>query len=236
VAEPNAVRAEMATRNRGPHLGIVAIVFTGLFNAGLYQVISLTGGPHFPLPWDSSANVAAYFRDNPLAAVWCAFLQFGSAVALGVYTATFVSRLHFHGVRAAGASIAWFGGLMTAFNLALSALIIWVLAQPGIAQNDSLAHALYYLMYTVGGVGYSVPLGLLIAGICVPSAFMNLLPRWLLVFGFGLAVVGELSILSLLTQQAVPLIPLTRFPGFLWLIAAGFALPRGISRPASQVG
>jgi hypothetical protein len=29
--------------------------------------------------------------------------------------------------------------------------------------------------------------------------------------------------------QALFLIPLTRFPGFIWLIAAGFALPRTVA-------
>jgi len=44
--------------HRGPHPGIVAIVYTLLFNAALYQVISFTGGPHFPGPWESSEAIA----------------------------------------------------------------------------------------------------------------------------------------------------------------------------------
>ena len=35
-----------------------AIVYTLLFNAALYQVISFTGGPHFPGPWESSEAIA----------------------------------------------------------------------------------------------------------------------------------------------------------------------------------
>jgi hypothetical protein len=59
------------------------------------------------------------------------------------------------------------------------------------------------------------------------------IPRWLVVFGLALAVIGELSALSLVLPQALFLIPLTRFPGFVWLIAAGFALPKGKSYPSS---
>jgi len=64
-----------------------------------------------------------------------------------------------------------------------------------------------------------------------PAAFMRLLPKWLVGFGLVLAVIGELSALSLVIPKALFLIPLTRFPGFIWLIAAGFALPntRGLS-------
>ena len=55
---------------------------------------------------------------------------------------------------------------------------------------------------------------------------MKLLPKWLILFGLALGVIGELSALSLVIPRALFLIPLTRFPGFLWLIAAGFCLPR----------
>ena len=213
-------------KHAGPNPGIVAIVYTLLFNAGLYFVISFTGGPHFPGPWESSETIAAYFQDHSRAVLACAFLQFGAAIPLGIFTATMVSRLQFLGVRVAGAHIALFGGLMTAFNMAASALVLWVMAYPGIAQDAAVLRALYYLTFAFGGVGFSVPLGLLMAGLCIPAAFFKLLPKWLVVFGIVLAVIGELSALALVIPNALFLIPLTRFPGFIWLIAAGFALPK----------
>ena len=212
--------------HRGPHPGVLAIVYTLLFNAGLYQVVSLTGGPHFPGPWESSEAITAYFQTYPRTVLLCAFLQFGAAIPLGIFTATVVSRLQFLGVRAAGSYIALFGGLMTAFNMAATAFVLWVMAYPGIAEQPGVLRALYYLGFAFGGVGFSVPLGLLIAGVCIPAAFFKLLPKWLVAFGLVLAIIGELSVLTLLTPQALFLIPLTRFPGFIWLIAAGFALPK----------
>jgi hypothetical protein len=137
-----------------------------------------------------------------------------------------VSRFQFLGVRAAGPIIALFGGLMTAFNIAVSALVLWVTAYPGIAQETAVLRALYYVAFSIGGVGFSVPMGLLIAGISVPAAIMKLLPKWLIMFGLALAVIGELSALSLVIPQALFLIPLTRFPAFIWLIVAGFRLPK----------
>ena len=213
-------------KHAGPNPGIVAIVYTLLFNAGLYFVISFTGGPHFPGPWESSETIAAYFQGHSTAVLACAFLQFGAAIPLGIFTATMVSRLQFLGVRVAGANIACFGGLMTAFDMAASALVLWVMAYPGIAHDAAVLRALYYLTFALGGVGFSVPLGLLMAGICVPAAFFKVLPKWLVVFGVVLAVIGELSALSLVIPNALFLIPLTRFPAFIWLIGAGFALPK----------
>src|SRR6266404_7646359 len=213
-------------KHAGPNPGIVAIVYTILFNAGLYFVISFTGGPHFPGPWESAETIAAYFQDHSRAVLACAFLQFGAAIPLGIFTATTVSRLQFLGVRVAGAHIALFGGLMIAFNMAASALVLWVMAYPGIAQDPAVLRALYYLTFALGGVGFSVPLGLLIAGLSIPAAFFKLLPRWLVAFGLVLAVIGELSVLSLVIPKALFLIPLTRFPAVICLIAAGFALPK----------
>jgi hypothetical protein len=213
-------------KHAGPNPGIVAIVYTLLFNAGLYFVISFTGGPHFPGPWESSETIAAYFQDHSRAVLACAFLQFGAAIPLGIFAATMVSRLQFLGVRVAGAHIALFGGLMTAFNMAASALVLWVMAYPGIAQDPAVLRALYYLTFALGGVGFCVPIGLLIAGLSIPAAFFKLLPKWLVVFGLVLAIIGELSVLSLVVPNALFLIPLTRFPAFIWLIAAGFALPK----------
>ena len=85
--------------HRGPHLGGLAIVYTLLFNAGLYQVVSFTGGPHFPGPWESSEAIVAYFQTYPKTVLLCAFLQFGAAIPLGIFTATVVSRLQFISVR-----------------------------------------------------------------------------------------------------------------------------------------
>jgi hypothetical protein len=115
---------------------------------------------------------------------------------------------------------------MTAINIAISALVLWVMAYPGIADEPSVVRALYYMVFAIGGVGFSVPMGLLLAGITIPALMMKLLAKWLIVSGLIIAVIGELSFFSLVVPGAVFLIPLTRFPSFLWLIAVGFMLPK----------
>ena len=37
--------------------------------------------------------------------------------------------------------------------------------------------ALYWLVQGFGGAGFSVPFGLLVAGVTVPTALMNLVPK-----------------------------------------------------------
>jgi hypothetical protein len=214
-------------KHKGPPLGVLAIIFTVLFNVGLSFVISFSAASaHYPNPAALAETIATYFRNHPHDVLMCAFFQFGSAIPFGIYAVTMVSRLRFLGIKAAGTYIALFGGLMTAFTLALSALINWVMAYPGMAVDTSVIRALYYTGFAVGGVGFSVPLGLFFAGVSITSGFAKLLPKWMIVFGFLLALCGELSWFSLIIPEVLFFIPLTRFLGFVWLIIAGFMLPK----------
>ncbi len=213
----------------GPSLAVLAIIFTVLFNTGLYFVISFSSNTaHFPGPWESGDTIITYFQEHSSDVLMCAIFQFAAAIPLGIFTATVVSRLQFLGVKAAGPYIALFGGFATAFNLVISALILWVMAYPGVAQDGAVIRAMYYMVFAIGGVGYSVPLGLLIAGIAVPSGILKFLPKWFAIFGVLIGICGELSWISLIFPKLLFLIPLTRFPGFVWLIVAGFILPKVI--------
>jgi len=186
----------------------------------------------FPRSW--RAAISAFFQARPSAVTLCAFLQFGSAIPLGIFTATIVSRLEFFGVRAAGIKIALFGGFATCFMMMSNAAILWSMAHPGIAQDGPLTLALYFIAFAMGGPGYSVSLGLLMAGISVPLLFRRDVSRWIPILGLVLAACGELSWFSFELSKAIPLIPLTRFPGFIWMIAVGFALPSSLPQPARQ--
>ena len=236
--------AGISTRHAGPPLGPVAIVSAVLVTASLVPVSRLgavigIAAPYFPVPSAPATSIEIYFASHRLPILICAVLQFGAAIPLGVFTATVVSRLRFLGVRAAGAHIALFGGLAAAFNSMAAASVLWVMAQPGIAEDATLVRALYYLQFALGGPGYSVPLGLLLAGVSIAAGFMRLLPRWVVVCGLVIAVVGEISWISLFIRSATFLVPLTRFSAFLWLIAAGFALPTTtvrVSRWANHEG
>lgn len=211
-------------RHQGPPLGMLAVVWTVLFCAGLAAVIG--GSPRFPRPEEPASAVTAFFLARTNAVIVCSWLQFGAAMVLGIFTASAVNQMRFLGVRAAGVNIALFGGFTASMLGVAAALAMWTLTRPGIANDPSLVSALYSLDFGLAGVGYSAPAGLLIAGIAITAGFSRLLPKWLVVSGIVLAAIGELSSLTLIFPKLVVLIPLTRFLGFVWLIAAGFALPR----------
>jgi hypothetical protein len=204
----------------------VASIFVGLFVAGLFPVTAFGGLPYFPGPTATVQEMVTFFSQRQRGMLLCAFFQFGSVIPLGIYTATISSQLRFLRVRAAGTSIALFGGLLTAANIMICSCFLWTMIYPGVAQDAALTQALYRISFGLGGPGFSVPFGILLAGVSVTAGFYRLLPRWMVATGILIAVVGELSWFEMLNIRLLPLIPLTRFPGFLWMIAAGFMLPR----------
>lgn len=207
-----------------------------LFLAGLYPVTVFGGQPHFPGPWESPDTIAAFFQARPGAVRLCAFLQFGAAIPLGVFTASIASRLEFLGVRAAGVPIGLFGGIATAVTMIAASSALWVMSQPGIVEDRAVLQALYWLVQGLGGVGFSVPFGILAAGITIPAAVMKLIPKWVAILGIAIAICGEVSWLYLMIPGTLPLVPLTRFPGFVWLIAIGLVLPDAIPRTSPPAG
>ncbi|MFE2145183.1 hypothetical protein ACFXA3_26180 [Streptomyces sp. NPDC059456] len=229
----NAATSANATETRsrrdpqaGPPPGVLAVVFTALFLAGLVLSTLLAGGDPFPSPFGSTDTVTAYFRDHTGAVRISGALQFAASVPLAIYAATVSARLHKLGVRAPGATIALAGGVLASAFLACSGLVTWVLSQPEVAAHADLVRALQYLAFGLGGPAHVVLLGLLIAGIAVPGLLAGLLPRAFAVAGLTVAAIAELSTLVLLVDGAAPLLPVARFAGLLWLIAAGFLLPR----------
>ena len=216
----------------GPPLGVLAVVSTALLVAGLAASAALGGT--VPSPYAGGAQIREYFVTQPEAALAAGIFVFASAVPLAIYAATASARLRQLGVTAPGATIALAGGVLAAGALALSGLFLWVLSRPGVADSTPVVRALHDLAFVTGGVTHVVFLGLLLAGVAVPALILRLLPRPLAWAGLVIAALAELSTLSLLVPALSVLLPLARFPGLAWLIAAGFLLPQRRPRSAPQ--
>jgi hypothetical protein len=213
-------------RFRGPSLTLLATAHILLFVAGLAVAATLRHGAPYLTPFATAEQLRLFFAQNPAAQRIPNFFLFSSAIPFGIFAVTAVSRLRFLGVRAAGANIALFGGISAAIGLFLSGMAGSILSVPDVLASAQVVKAVFYLSFLAGGVFYAVSFGLLAAGISVTGYFTHLLPTWIATLGIAIALVGELSSLSLISYPANFFIPITRFAGFLWMLLTAVALMR----------
>jgi hypothetical protein len=216
-------------RHPGPNLLLLALVYTGFMLAGGSKLVAA-----FRFPHDSAEKAIAYLAQNGWAIQWGSFCELASAIPLGVFIATTVSRLRFLGVRAAGESIAFLGGVGVTVMLILSALASWSLTRPGVAESTGAVPALQAISFAGGGPGFAVLLGLFIAGVSVTAGLHKLIPRWLMGLGIIVAVACELASLSLLNFKAAYFIPVGRFVSIVWMIGVSLTLPASTTNSIAE--
>lgn len=212
-------------RHLGPSLLLVAIIYIVLVIAGIFTGLMLAPRSAFPMPNQPVQNALSYYSLYANTARWASFFEFASAIPLGIFTVTVVSRLRFLGVRATGELIALYGGITASAMLIVSALCSWSLSTPGITNLPGAVRSLQMLSFATGGPGFIIPLGLLLAGVSITSGFYRLLPRWLVILGIVVAVASELAIFFLVTWKAAFFLPIGRFISFIWLIGVGITMP-----------
>jgi hypothetical protein len=64
----------------------------------------------------------------------------------------------------------------------------------------------------------------MMAGVAVPALLKALLPRPLAIIGLVIAAIGMISTATLLTLVLGPTVPVVRFDGLIWLVAASVLL------------
>lgn len=215
--------------HHGPQPGIVAIVHVTLFMTSLILLGVLTKGAGFPTPYGDLQKAQASTLQFANSLRITAFLQFGAAIPLGIFTAAVTSRLNFLGVNVSGVSIALFGGVAASIFLTLSSLCSWILSQAGVATDIHVMHVIQFIGFATGGNAHVAALGLLMAGISIPCLFGRYTPKWVAILGLGLAIFAELSTFGLIFYPAEFFLPIARFGFYIWMIATGFTLAK--SRP-----
>jgi len=202
---------------------LLSLVCVGLLCGGLAIGVALGGV--MPLPYGPAAAVTAYVRAQPVAVQVIATSVFASSVPLAIYAATASTRLRQLGVTAPGATIALTGGTLAAGALGLTGLLGWTLSRPDVGADPVLVRAVYFLVFLVGGPGHIVALGLLVAGMAVPSLVLGLTPRPVAWTGLAAAGLAELATLVLVWPELGVILPIARVLALAWLVVAGALLP-----------
>jgi hypothetical protein len=211
----------------GPPLLGVALPYAALTLVALLLGVGLTR------PDDSPAEVARVLLEHQGVATVLAAVVVGASVPLAVWSATAYRRLRRLGVTAPGSAIAFAGGVLASASLALSGLVSWTAATTAPVVAPDVLRALTTLGFAAGGPGFVPFFALLMAGVAVPGLILGVLPRPWAWAGLVIAALGMLSVLSLLTPALYPLLPVGRFGGMIWLLAASILLPQSRPRRAS---
>src|SRR5579859_6655509 len=143
-----------ASTHRGPSLLMLGGIYLALCVGGLI-ISTRMAGQTYVSPFMSDAAILDFFRLHADAVRFQAFIVFASAIPLGIYAATVVSRLNFLGIRVAGATIALFGGLGASFVLAISGMAQWVLSQHDITRSAQVTLSWQDFAFMTGGPGYA---------------------------------------------------------------------------------
>jgi hypothetical protein len=216
----------------GSTIVVSAIVSSALFVVSVALVAA--NGKLYGSPFaEQDPNIAQLYADNSSLVQLVAFLEFASAIALAVFTAAVWARLRaLVPPFATPTYIAVGGGILASTFMGLSALVQWSLSHTSVSSDGAVRHAFEYLFFGLGGFGHVAGLALLVAGVSIPAMLTRLVPRWYGIVSLVVAAAGLLSTLTFLTEAAPAsaLIPLGRFPTFLWLIATAFFLRRGFRR------
>ena len=155
--------------------GVLTVV---LFACGLLFG-DVLGTSNFPALDASASRVRAYFLENASEVRALSFFHVLSAIALVVFAAYIYGYLrHESGAPTALAALALAGGAMAAAFLLLSALCYRTLAEPTVARDAPLAHALVVLSYLAGGPAIAVPLVPMIAVVAAATLREQILARW----------------------------------------------------------
>ena len=200
-----------------------------------YVVIAVAGAALYPGagPGTDPASALAVLRDAPVRADLSAALIVMSAAPLAVFAAAAAHRLWSSGARVAGPVIGLAGGLLAASTLVLSGLAAWTAATAAAWGDGAAVLTASTLSFAAGGVGFALGSALLLAGVAVPAGLAGLMSRPLAVAGVVLAVLAALAPLALLTSALYALLPIARFGGMLWFVAAAVLLRRGATAAAS---
>lgn len=210
-------------RTRGPHAGILAIVVLALTLAAVGLPALITGHPGYLDPSAGPAEALRQARQRHTALRVNGFLLIGSAPPLAVCAAAWCARFRRRGLTVPGPLIALAGGVLAAGLLIVSGTAQWALSRSAGDLAPGLARLIGQFSFALGGVGFCIPFGLLLAGVAVTGLLSRALPAPTAWAGIGLAGLAELSWLVLVVPAADPVLPVVRFAGLAWLIVAGFA-------------
>jgi len=225
---PSKARTQTGWQRVWAASGVLTVV---LFACGLLFG-DLLGNSNYPALDATAAHVRAYFAQNATEVRALSFFHALAAVALVAFAAYVHAHLRRHSSAPSGlAAFALAGGAIAAAFLLLSALCYRTLAEPTVAGDAPLAHALLVLSYLAGGPAIAVPLVPMVGVVAAAALREQVLARWTGWLGVVAAAGGAASASTFLGptnnhSATYGILLLGAMLMFAWLIVTSIAFVR----------
>ena len=239
-AEAAIVGGRIARINVRPLWAASGALSVVLFGCGLVFGDLLASSNYPPLN-ASHARLSAYFLHNGGDVRALALFHLLSALALlafAAYLYTWLGSVEHPAPLLRGIALA--GGATAATFLLLSALLYRALAEPAVASDPGLAHALVVLSYLAGGPAVAVPLALPIGAVAIVALRSPTgLPRWSGPLGLAAMAASLASAVTLLgpmnnSSALYGLLLLAAILAFGWLLLTSVIMASQIEPPVTQ--
>jgi len=203
---------------------ISAILHAAFFIASLMIIPILAPSARIPNPFGPDEPSRRFFLENSSLIRLSDWLQLVSALCLVVLGCVWRRSYRESDKAQRATRFAVIGSAGSAVFLSLAAITSWALASPEAVDPGSAFRTLQFLPFLFGGPAWAAFFAMFMLG--VTQASSGLLSKWMLWSGYGLTTTSVIATLVLITLAAAPFLPLTRFLGFVWLIAATILLNR----------
>lgn len=219
-----------ASTNNGKRRALTGIGFAACYFVADFLRNALTSAP-LPLPSAPIEEAARYVDGSGAAVLSVGVFQMLSAVALFIFAGSVTSMVR----RADNESGTLFtltraGGIAAAALLLVCGILGMVLVPVAVSGNLDLLSIVRNANFLTGGTLHVASLGIFIGAASLAARRRRALPRWLCWLGIVVGIVGLLSLASVFVYFANAFILLGRMLAFVWSIATGIALARGIQR------
>jgi hypothetical protein len=195
------------------------LAFLGLLGVAFFFA-AIRPSAMYPSPFWPSSRIERFFAENSAA-----------VRALGtVHTLIALSLLSF-GTSAtgllredAGESVPFFwaalGGVIVASAFfMLSAILVWALSRPAIAESPPLLRTVHDLAYLAGGPAHVLAVAVFLGANSFAIFATDVLPDWIAWLGIVGAGASGLAVVTMLWQPAAWMLPLARVLLAAWILS-----------------
>jgi hypothetical protein len=141
-------------------------------------------------------------------------------VAFLVFAASSTALLHEEaGEKASYFWVALAGGVVAAAFILLTAILIWALARPATIASLPVVRALHDLAYLAGGPAHVLAVAVFLGASALAVFTTDVLSEWVAWLGLAGSAVSAATVLTMLWQPAVFVLPITRLLLAAWILS-----------------